>query len=157
MDIPWNPETPMPDFNHDWLIAAFSLSNTVRTFFFLPQVLAVARSIDGARDIALSTWCVGTRLASQASPPARRPLMNESVIDIHHGIRFKVEAVPQGELFAGHFTILEHPALRSGSDDSYRPTTDNAWATPNEALTYATEAAHHAIEGIPPFNEGQPE
>lgn len=46
----------MPDFNHDWLIAAFSLSNTVRTFFFLPQVLAVARSVDGARDIALSTW-----------------------------------------------------------------------------------------------------
>lgn len=33
--------------------------------------------------------------------------MNDSVIDIHHGIRFKVEAVPQGELFAGYFTILD--------------------------------------------------
>lgn len=83
--------------------------------------------------------------------------MNDSVIDIHHGIRFKVEAVPQGELFAGHFTILEDSAVRSGSDDSYRPTTDNAWATPTEALTYATEAAHHAIKGIPPFTANPPQ
>lgn len=48
-------------------------------------------------------------------------------------------------------------AVRSGSDDSYRPTTDNAWATPTEALTYATEAAHHAIKGIPPFTANPPQ
>lgn len=83
--------------------------------------------------------------------------MNQSIIDVHNGIRFKVEAVPEGDLFAGYFTILDHPAAGSGADDSYRPTTDNAWATPNEALTYATEAAHHAIEGIAPFTEGQPQ
>ena len=84
--------------------------------------------------------------------------MTESIIDVHNGIRFKVEAFPKGDLFIGCFTILDAIAMdRVGADDSYRPTTDNAWATPAEALTYATEAAHHAIEGIPPFTEGQPQ
>lgn len=46
----------MPEFDNEWLIAAFSLSNSVRAAFYLPQVIAVARSVDGARDIALSTW-----------------------------------------------------------------------------------------------------
>ncbi|RZJ11445.1 MAG: hypothetical protein EOP39_06280 [Rubrivivax sp.] len=46
----------MFELNHDWLIGAFSLSNSVRALFYLPQVIAVARSTDGARDIALSTW-----------------------------------------------------------------------------------------------------
>lgn len=46
----------MPEFSNEWLIAAFSLSNSVRAAFYLPQVMAVARSVDGARDIALSTW-----------------------------------------------------------------------------------------------------
>jgi hypothetical protein len=80
--------------------------------------------------------------------------MDKSVIDVHNGIRFKVEAFPKGDLFVGRFTILDPTAAaRVGADDSYRPTTDNAWATPTEAITYATEAAHHAIEGIPPFTE----
>ena len=84
--------------------------------------------------------------------------MADSVIDVHNGIRFKVEAFPKGDLFVGRFTILDPTAAAgSGTDDSYRPATDNAWATPEEALTYATEAAHHAIEGIPPFTEGQPQ
>ena len=84
--------------------------------------------------------------------------MTESIIDVHNGIRFKVEAFRKGDVFVGRFTILDSTALdRVGADDSYRPTTDNAWATPTEALTYATEAAHHAIEGIPPFTEGQPQ
>lgn len=83
--------------------------------------------------------------------------MAESVIDIHNGIRFKVEAVPHGDLYAGRFTLLDSTlAGAQGTEDSYRPTNDNAWATPQEAITYATEAAHHAIEGIPPFTEGQP-
>jgi hypothetical protein len=78
--------------------------------------------------------------------------MTDSVIDVHNGIRFKVEAVTKGELFVGRFTILDPTsAAVSAADDSYRPTIDNAWATPAEALTYATEAAHHAIERIPPF------
>jgi hypothetical protein len=74
------------------------------------------------------------------------------VADEHLGVRFTVEAIPQDAMFEGRFTLLEpgHRA-QSGSDDSYRPTTDNRWATPAEALTYATEAAHHAIEGILPF------
>lgn len=84
--------------------------------------------------------------------------MTDSIVEIHNGIRFKVEAFPKGDLFVGRFTILDSAAVdRVGADDSYRPTTDNAWATPAEALTYATEAAHHAIEGIPPFTEGQPQ
>jgi hypothetical protein len=78
--------------------------------------------------------------------------MNQSVIDVHNGIRFEVQAVPRGELFEGRFTLLEPGAADSGSTDSYRPTVDNSWATELEAINYATEAAHHAIEGIPPFN-----
>lgn len=39
-----------------WLVTAFALSNSLRALFYVPQVIAVARSVDGARDIALSTW-----------------------------------------------------------------------------------------------------
>lgn len=81
--------------------------------------------------------------------------MTDSVNNLHNGVRFKVEARPHGDLFAGQFTILDGPAAGQGADDSYRPTRNNAWATPAEALTYATEAAHHAIERIPPFADGQ--
>jgi hypothetical protein len=34
----------------------------------------------------------------------------------------------------------------AGVDDVVHPTSDSAWATENEALSYATEAACHAIE-----------
>lgn len=82
--------------------------------------------------------------------------MTNSVTDVHNGIRFNVEAIPQDDLFVGRFTLLDSaPALVDGTNDSYRPATDNAWASPEEALTYATEAAHHAIEGIVPFTKGQ--
>lgn len=77
--------------------------------------------------------------------------MHQTVIDFHNGIRFQVEAVPRGELFEGRFTILDRSLAGSGTDDAYRPATDDGWATEEEALTYATEAAHHAIEGIEPF------
>lgn len=84
--------------------------------------------------------------------------MAESIVAVHNGIRFKVEAFPKEDLFVGRFTILDTAVVdRVGADDTYRPTTDNAWATPTEALNYATEAAHHVIEGIPPFTEGQPQ
>jgi len=42
------------------IATAFTLANSVRAFFFVPQILAVARSADGARDIALSTWSMWT-------------------------------------------------------------------------------------------------
>ncbi|HEY9106770.1 MAG TPA: hypothetical protein VIN58_08810 [Roseateles sp.] len=77
--------------------------------------------------------------------------MNPTVIDIHNGVRFQVEAVPRDGMFLGRFTILDDVLARSGTDDTFRPTIENAWATEAEALTYATEAAHHVIEGIPPF------
>lgn len=80
-----------------------------------------------------------------------------AVIGVHLGVRFKAEAVPRGGLFQGRFTLIGDGRSRdNGTDDSYRPTTHNAWATQAEALTYATEAAHHAIEGIPPFTAGEP-
>jgi hypothetical protein len=50
----------MFDFDQSWLVTAFAVSNTVRAFFYVPQVIAVARSVDGARDIALSTWWMWT-------------------------------------------------------------------------------------------------
>jgi len=83
--------------------------------------------------------------------------MGEAIADVHLGVRFTVEAVPRSGGFEGRFAILDAAvADRFGRDDSYRPTTDNLWATAQEALTYATEAAHHAIEGIPAFDKGAP-
>lgn len=81
--------------------------------------------------------------------------MSNTSIHEHNGVRFSVQAVRHGDVFSGHFKLLEADVHAEGYDDSYRPTTDNAWATETEALTYATEAAHHAIEGIPPFT-GRP-
>jgi len=40
----------------EWLAVAFAATNSVRALFYIPQVVAIARSLDGARDIALSTW-----------------------------------------------------------------------------------------------------
>ncbi|MDR7268257.1 hypothetical protein J2X20_000886 [Pelomonas saccharophila] len=77
--------------------------------------------------------------------------MPQTVIDVHNGIRFQVEVVARGPLFEGRFTLLDTKWKASGVDDPYRPATENAWATETEALNYATEAAHHVIEGIEPF------
>jgi len=84
--------------------------------------------------------------------------MNAAIADVHLGVRFTVEAVPCDGGFEGRFAILGPGggAGERGRDDSYRPTMDNVWATPREALTYATEAAHHAIEGVRAF-KGTPE
>ncbi|MDH0864481.1 hypothetical protein [Mitsuaria sp. GD03876] len=40
----------------------------------------------------------------------------------------------------------EMEAPQAGAQDVVHPPVDTAWATENEALTYATEAACHAIE-----------
>ena len=96
-----------------------------------------------------------SHVGQTARPEGGSPTAS-AVIDVHLGVRFKAEAIARNDMFEGRFTILEQGMAGRGGDDSYRPTTDNAWATPTEALTYATEAAHHAIEGIPPFTKGQP-
>lgn len=86
--------------------------------------------------------------------PGRRRAVEAIAQDIHLGVRFKVQAVAVGDLFEGRFTIVDEVPPghgQAGNADSYRPSIDNRWATPAEALTYATEAAHHAIEGIRPF------
>jgi predicted MFS family arabinose efflux permease len=41
-----------------WIATAFTAVNSIRVLFYLPQIVAVARSTDGARDIALSTWAL---------------------------------------------------------------------------------------------------
>ncbi len=79
--------------------------------------------------------------------------MIDPVIEEHNGVRFTVEAVPHGDMYAGRFTILGDVGAPTGTMDPYRPTTHNLWTTQTEALTYATEAAHHAIEGIIPFTQ----
>lgn len=43
-----------------WIGPAFALANSLRALSFVPQILAVARSTDGARDIALVTWSIWT-------------------------------------------------------------------------------------------------
>jgi hypothetical protein len=45
---------------HQWLALAFTAANAFRALFYVPQILAVARSTDGARDIALCTWWMWT-------------------------------------------------------------------------------------------------
>lgn len=63
----------------------------------------------------------------------------------YRGVAYVVEAVPSGEdAFEGRFRLLDVPA--GGDHDVLHPTTDTRWATANEAMTYATEAACHAIE-----------
>jgi predicted MFS family arabinose efflux permease len=54
--IPWALRNPVMD--PSFIAAAFTAVNAVRVVFYLPQIVAVARSVDGARDIALSTWCM---------------------------------------------------------------------------------------------------
>ena len=41
-----------------WIAVAFSAVNAIRVVFYVPQIVAVARSTDGARDIALCTWII---------------------------------------------------------------------------------------------------
>lgn len=41
-----------------WIATAFSAVNSIRVIFYLPQIVAVAKSVDGARDIALCTWAM---------------------------------------------------------------------------------------------------
>jgi predicted MFS family arabinose efflux permease len=41
-----------------WIALAFGTVNSIRVVFYLPQIVAVARSTSGARDIALSTWAM---------------------------------------------------------------------------------------------------
>ena len=44
----------------EWFAAAFAATNAVRALFYIPQIIAIARSVDGARDISLSTWWMWT-------------------------------------------------------------------------------------------------
>ncbi|MCC6315779.1 MAG: hypothetical protein IT337_17415, partial [Thermomicrobiales bacterium] len=44
-----------------WIAPAFSAVNAIRVVFYLPQIVAVARSVDGARDIALCTRAMWAR------------------------------------------------------------------------------------------------
>jgi predicted MFS family arabinose efflux permease len=48
----------MTTMDPSWIATAFTAVNSVRVAFYVPQIIAVARSTDGARDIALSTWAM---------------------------------------------------------------------------------------------------
>lgn len=41
-----------------WIALAFGTVNSIRVVFYVPQIVAVARSTSGARDIALCTWAM---------------------------------------------------------------------------------------------------
>ena len=70
------------------------------------------------------------------------------------GVRFKVEALPadHADLFIGRYTLMPSSpgavatAASTGSEDIAHPSIDRSWNTENEALSYATQAAHSAIE-----------
>lgn len=65
---------------------------------------------------------------------------------IYRGTSYVVEAVPDGQGWRGHYRLLDIGTI--GDADSLHPSLDTVWATENEALTYATEAACHAIEAL---------
>lgn len=44
------------DDDLQWLATAFTVANSARALCYLPQIAAVLRSTNGARDIALLTW-----------------------------------------------------------------------------------------------------
>lgn len=99
----------------------------------------------------------GQAMQTQSASVESTPWAGRAVIHVYLGVRFKVEALPRGRLFQGRFTLLGDGRPReNGSDDSRRPTAQNAWATKAEALAHATEAAHHAIEGMAPHTAGEP-
>jgi hypothetical protein len=63
----------------------------------------------------------------------------------YRGVTYGVEAVPVGQdAWHGRFHLLDGSA--SGDVDALHPSMDTVWGSENEALTYATEAACHAIE-----------
>lgn len=73
----------------------------------------------------------------------------------YRGISYRVASEAQpGGAFLGRYELLDHGRRRSDAQDSLidglvdvvHPPVDTVWATENEALTYATEAACHAIE-----------
>ncbi|WP_343631088.1 hypothetical protein [Roseateles sp.] len=73
----------------------------------------------------------------------------------YRGISYRVEAEAQASgSFLGRYRLLDHGRRRSDAEealvdglvDVVHPPLDRVWATENEALTYATEAACHAIE-----------
>ena len=86
------------------------------------------------------------------------PSMDESTE--YMGVRFKVEALPAGraDIFIGRYTLMPSSSggvanvastgLKDvgGIDDVAHPSIDRSWNTENEALSYATQAAHSAIE-----------
>lgn len=77
--------------------------------------------------------------------------------ETYMGVRFEVraQAVSQADTFIGHYRLLPLTCLDDaeksglsleGVDDRAHPSMQRSWSTVNEALAYATEAAHSAIE-----------
>ncbi len=63
----------------------------------------------------------------------------------YRGIEYVVEARAVGQAhWQGQFQLQSLPI--SGTADALHPSLDPTWATENEALNFATEAACHAIE-----------
>ncbi|UXH79202.1 hypothetical protein [Roseateles amylovorans] len=80
--------------------------------------------------------------ASSSATNTLRPITREGH---YRGVTYVVEAIPVGDTdWRAHFRLTDLPI--SGDDDSLHPSLDATWATENEALSYATEAACHAIE-----------
>lgn len=75
----------------------------------------------------------------------------------YRGVAYTVEALSAaGGGYEGRYRLNEASpdaspggaAKTEGAVDQVHPPTDPTWSTENEALTYATEAACHAIESL---------
>ena len=78
----------------------------------------------------------------------------------YRGVTYRVESMPApGGAFTGSYQLLDAGRRRHDATDAFgdelepernldvvHPISESAWATENEALSYATEAACHAIE-----------
>jgi len=73
----------------------------------------------------------------------------------YRGVTYLVEAVQVNDgAWRGHFRLQGVGAEGEGEADALHPSLDTVWATENEAMNYATEAACHAIEIL---QEGRPQ
>lgn len=70
----------------------------------------------------------------------------------YRGHGFVVEARPSGEVWTGHYRLLDADPQRASQAAAagrhqWTPM-DPGWGTPNEARRNATEAAHAAIDAL---------
>ena len=70
----------------------------------------------------------------------------------YRGLQFRVEARPNGEVWTGHYRVLDtsQEQVRQAAEAGRHQwrSMDPFWGTSNEARRNATQAAHAAIDAL---------